>query len=84
VSREGAADEVVVGSGVVVGVGGNHTMVGVGVWVGGREVSVGSGGAGVEVSRQPGKPKITKSAARAVKKRTMLQVYYSFMNDTGR
>ena len=32
-----------VGSGVMVGVGGNHTIVAVGVWVGGGGVSVGNG-----------------------------------------
>jgi hypothetical protein len=41
-----------VGKGVSVAVGGNQTMVGVGVEVGGSGVSLGSGGSGVGAGRQ--------------------------------
>ena len=42
----------VVGKGVWVGVGGNQTVVAVGVMVGGKGVLLANGGRGVEIGRQ--------------------------------
>jgi hypothetical protein len=44
------------GKGVIVGVGGNQTVVGVGVSLGGKEVCVGKGGKGVDKGRQAVSP----------------------------
>jgi hypothetical protein len=67
---------VTVGKGVKVAVGGNQTVVAVGVWLGGIAVSLGTGGKGADTCKQAIKPAQQKNVSPAkIIQRTSV-VYY--------
>jgi hypothetical protein len=70
---------VALGRGVKVAVGGNQTMVAVGVSVGGKEVEVGRGGKGVETGKQALSPALRKMIIRNNPERNISLVYYEML-----
>lgn len=75
----GVTAMVALGRGVNVTVGGNHTMVAVGVSVGGKEVEVGRGGKGVETGKQALSPALRKMIKRNNPERSIGLVYYEML-----